>query len=205
MSGGGREGPTSEPRARASWAPVGPLETPGDLQPCSVSARVSAKAQAACGGESRPLPAWLRPLPPQEGPRCRACHAEGGRQPGVTARGSLGACGGGPGGGCPGPRLLGVRRAWSHTWDHGALRQAMGSALCPRGAPVAQTQGQRGACPPPQYLMPSNKSLPLLPRPLASAARSQIIHGQCQLAVPVGRQESCHRGSRLGPQGDRGL
>lgn len=60
----------------------------------------------------------------------------------------------------------------------------------------------------PQYLMLLNrsgrtKSFQLLPKPRASPAVSQIIHGRGRVAVPAGRREPFHCGMQSSFQGDQ--
>lgn len=85
--------------------------------------------------------------------------------------------------------------------SHGPWR----SALCPSGTPVAPDTGTtRGL----SFASIFNAAEQIL----AAAAQTPGISCHVtnntwagQVAVPVGRQEPCHRGTQLSPQGDRGL
>lgn len=93
----------------------------------------------------------------------------------------------------------------AHTQDHGALTWTM--ALCP--LPKCDVSGPRHRDNEDlsfaSIFNAVEQILQLLPGPRAPPAVSQIIHGRGQVAVPVGRQEPCHRGTQPRPPGDRGL
>lgn len=110
----------------------------------------------------------------------------------------------------PGQTLLGTLRVQGlGTLGMEPVHRSIALALLPKlGVMTPETGTIRDDCLP-QYLMLLNKSgrtksFQLLPKPRASPAVSQIIHGRGRVAVPAGRQEPFHRGMQPSFQGDQG-